>query len=131
MKLLVSDGAELQPKDRLGLTPIDRANGKQPRLFLEPEHEKKTDTVALLKGYIVAATGQPPIEFTGTLNAQSRGTGAAQGGGLGGNGGGGAQPGAKAPAAPAQQGAGQGAGAKPKDAQAASDRAPNTAQVIN
>ena len=131
VKLLVSDGAELQPKDRLGLTPIDRANGKQPRLFLEPEHEKKTDTVALLKGYIVAATGQPPIEFTGTLNAQSRGTGAAQGGGLGGNGGGGAQPGAKAPAAPAQQGAGQGAGAKPKDAQAASDRAPNTAQVIN
>jgi hypothetical protein len=31
----------------------------------------------LLKGYIVAATGKPPVEFAGTLNKSTRGTGAA------------------------------------------------------
>ena len=119
VKLLVADGADLQPKDRLGLTPIDHANGKQPRAFLEPEHTKKDETIALLKGYIVAATGQPPIEFTGTLNSQTRGTGGAVGGGLGAGGagggggrrggGGGGPPGAQAGGAPA---GGGGAGAQ-------------------
>jgi len=89
VKLLVADGADLQPKDRLGLTPIDHAYGKQPRAFLEPEHTKKEETIALLTGYIVAKTGQPPIEFTGSLNSQTRGTGGAVGGGLGAGAGGG------------------------------------------
>lgn len=74
VKMLVADGADLQPKDRLGLTPIDYAAGKQPRAFLEPEHVKHTDTMALLTGYIVAATGKPPIEFAGTMNRATRGT---------------------------------------------------------
>ncbi|HWG30951.1 MAG TPA: ankyrin repeat domain-containing protein [Steroidobacteraceae bacterium] len=83
VKLLVADGADLQPKDKLGLTPIDHAEGKQPRAFLEPEHVPHKETIALLTGYIVAATGQPPIQFAGTLNRQTRGTGGAVGGGLG------------------------------------------------
>ncbi len=83
VKLLVADGADLQPKDKLGLTPIDHAEGKQPRAFLEPEHVPHKETVALLTGYIVAATGKPPIQFAGTLNRQTRGTGGAVGGGLG------------------------------------------------
>ncbi len=101
VKLLVADGADLQPKDLRGLTPIDHAAGKQERQFLEPEHIKHDDTISLLKGYIVAATGQQPIEFTGTLNRQTRGTGAAVGSGL--------QPGTQA-AADAGQSAGQKAG---------------------
>jgi ankyrin repeat protein len=116
VKMLIADGADLQPKDRLGLTPIDRANGKQPRGFLEPEHEKHTETVSLLKGYIVAATGKPPVEFTGTLNAQTRGTGGAAGGaGGGGRGGRGGGGGAAPPAggsAPAAGGAAPAAGGK-------------------
>jgi uncharacterized protein len=87
VKLLVADGADLQPKDKLGLTPIDHAEGKQPRAFLEPEHVPHKETIALLTGYIVAATGQPPIQFAGTLNRQTRGTGGAVGGGLGQQGG--------------------------------------------
>ncbi len=77
VKLLVSDGADLQPKDSRGLTPIDYAAGRHPRAFLEPEHVKHEDTMALLKGYIVASTGKPPIEFAGTMNVSSRGTGGA------------------------------------------------------
>jgi ankyrin repeat protein len=77
VKLLVADGAELQPKDVKGLTPIDYAAGRHPRAFLEPEHVKHEDTMALLKGYIVASTGKPPIEFAGTMNVSSRGTGGA------------------------------------------------------
>jgi len=77
VKLLVADGADLQPKDAKGLTPIDYAAGRHPRAFLEPEHVKHEDTMALLKGYIVASTGKPPIEFAGTLNVSSRGTGGA------------------------------------------------------
>jgi uncharacterized protein len=77
VKLLVSDGADLQPKDSKGLTPIDYAAGRHPRAFLEPEHVKHEDTMALLKGYIVASTGKAPIEFAGTLNVSSRGTGGA------------------------------------------------------
>ena len=77
VKLLVADGADLQPKDAKGLTPIDHAAGRHERAFLEPEHVKHDDTMVLLKGYIVAATGKPPIEFAGTLNKSTRGTGGA------------------------------------------------------
>lgn len=77
VKLLVADGADLQPKDAKGLTPIDHAAGRHERAFLEPEHVKHDDTMELLKGYIVAATGKPPVEFAGTLNKSTRGTGGA------------------------------------------------------
>jgi ankyrin repeat protein len=77
VKVLVADGADLQPKDAKGLTPIDHAAGRHERAFLEPEHVKHDDTMELLKGYIVAATGKPPVEFAGTLNKSTRGTGAA------------------------------------------------------
>jgi ankyrin repeat protein len=77
VKVLVADGADLQPKDVKGLTPIDHAAGRHERAFLEPEHVKHDDTMELLKGYIVAATGKPPVEFAGTLNKSTRGTGAA------------------------------------------------------
>ncbi len=103
VKLLVADGAELQPKDRLGMTPIDHAAGKQPRQFLEPEHIAHQETMALLKGFIVASTGQPPIEFAGTLNQQTRGTAGAAASGL--------QPGAQV-----AQGGGEGAAGAAKAA---------------
>lgn len=74
VKVLVADGADLQPKDKKGLTPIDHAAGRHERAFLEPEHVKHDDTMDLLKGYIVAATGKPPIEFAGTLNRATQGT---------------------------------------------------------
>jgi ankyrin repeat protein len=77
VKVLVADGADLQPKDALGMTPLDHAAGKHPRAFLEPEHVKHTETMELLKGYIVAKTGQPPIEFAGNLNKATQGTGGA------------------------------------------------------
>jgi ankyrin repeat protein len=77
VKVLVADGADLQPKDAKGLTPIDHAAGRHERAFLEPEHVKHDDTMELLKGYIVAATGKPPVEFAGTLNKSTRGTGGA------------------------------------------------------
>jgi uncharacterized protein len=77
VKVLVADGADLQPKDSKGLTPIDHAAGRHERAFLEPEHVKHDDTMALLTGYIVAATGKPPVEFAGTLNKSTRGTGGA------------------------------------------------------
>ena len=77
VKVLVADGADLQPKDAKGLTPIDHAAGRHERAFLEPEHVKHDDTMELLKGYIVAATGKPPVEFSGTLNKSTRGTGGA------------------------------------------------------
>jgi hypothetical protein len=79
VKVLVADGADLQPKDAKGLTPIDHAAGRHERAFLEPEHVKHDDTMELLKGYIVAATGKPPVEFAGTLNKSTRGTGGALG----------------------------------------------------
>jgi ankyrin repeat protein len=98
VKVLVADGADLQPKDFLGMTPIDHAAGKHPRAFLEPEHVKYTETMALLKGYIVAATGQPPIEFSGNLNRATQGTGGAlRGGGAPGGGPPGGAPPAGAP----------------------------------
>ncbi len=126
IKMLVADGADLQPKDRLGLTPIDRANGKQPRGFLEPEHEKHTETVSLLKGYIVAATGKPPVEFTGTLNAQTRGTGQATGRAQAP-----AQDGAASKPADAKGSEAKPTDGKPADAKAAAGGAPNTAQATH
>ena len=74
VKVLVADGADLQPKDAKGLTPMDHAAGRHERAFLEPEHVRHDDTMTLLKGYIVAATGKPPIEFAGTLNRATQGT---------------------------------------------------------
>ncbi len=76
-----------EPLDANGLAPIDYAVGRHPRAFLEPEHTRKEETISLLKGYIVAATGRDPKEFSGTLNRSTRGTGGAQGAPLtGGNG---------------------------------------------
>jgi uncharacterized protein len=123
VKLLVADGADLQPKDRLGLTPYDHAAGKQPRAFLEPEHVPHQETMALLKGYIVAATGKPPIEFAGTMNRQTRGTGGAVGGGLGA---GGAQV-AQNGGAPAQ--GARGAAASPGSSGAAGEAHPSATPV--
>ncbi|HTC53297.1 MAG TPA: ankyrin repeat domain-containing protein [Steroidobacteraceae bacterium] len=79
VKLLVADGAPLQPTDRLGLRPIDYAAGRQPRAFLEPEHVPNDATVKLLTDDIVAATGQKPLVFAGNLNRATQGTGGAGG----------------------------------------------------
>jgi ankyrin repeat protein len=79
VKVLVADGAALQPTDRLGLHPIDYAAGRQPRAFLEPEHVPNDSTVALLTQYIVSATGQKPVIFAGNLNRSTQGTGGAPG----------------------------------------------------
>ena len=79
LKLLVADGAPLQPEDRLGLRPIDYAAGRQPRAFLEPEHVPNASTEKLLTDYIVAATGQKPLAFAGNLNHSTQGTGGAGG----------------------------------------------------
>jgi ankyrin repeat protein len=85
VKVLVADGAALEPLDANGLAPIDYAAGRHPRAFLEPEHVKKTETMQLLTGYIVAATGRQPKEFTGSLNRATRGTGGAAGAPVGNN----------------------------------------------
>ncbi len=74
---LVVDGAQLEPLDAKGLAPIDYAVGRHERAFLEPEHKRQEETITLLTGYIVAATGRQPKEFAGTLNKQTRGTGGA------------------------------------------------------
>jgi uncharacterized protein len=79
VKALVADGAQLEPLDKNGMTPIDYAVGRHPRAFLEPEHVKRDSTVTILKGYIVAATGRDPKEFSGNLNKSTRGTGGAGG----------------------------------------------------
>ena len=108
VKLLVADGAPLQPTDRLGLRPIDYAAGRQPRAFLEPEHVPNDSTVALLTQFIVAATGQKPLIFAGNLNRSTQGTGGAGGTSLRPGG----PPGA-APAAAAGAAAGAVAGPRP------------------
>ena len=77
IKLLVDGGAQLESQDAKGMTPIDYAVGRHARAFLEPEHTRKESTIALLRNYIVAATGRAPREFEGTLNVQTRGTGGA------------------------------------------------------
>ncbi|HTY93784.1 MAG TPA: ankyrin repeat domain-containing protein [Steroidobacteraceae bacterium] len=79
VKVLVADGAALQPTDRLGLRPIDYAAGRQPRAFLEPEHVPNDSTVKLLTDYIVASTGAKPLVFAGNLNRSTQGTGGAGG----------------------------------------------------
>jgi ankyrin repeat protein len=118
VKLLVADGAALQPTDRLGLHPIDYAAGRQPRAFLEPEHVPNDSTVALLTQYIVAATGQKPLVFAGNLNRSTQGTGGAGGTLRPGRGGGDA---AAAPAAAPGAGAGprRGGAAAPPPAHSA------------
>lgn len=77
LRLLVADGAALEPLDAKGLTPLDHAVGRHERAFLEPEHKRQETTIALLTADILAATGRQPKEFAGTLNAQTRGTGQA------------------------------------------------------
>ena len=77
VKLLIADGAPLEALDVKGLTPLDHAVGRHERAFLEPEHTRQEATIALLTKEIVAQTGRAPKEFAGTLNVQTRGTGAA------------------------------------------------------
>jgi hypothetical protein len=120
VKVLVADGAPLQPTDRLGLHPIDYAAGRQPRAFLEPEHVPNASTVKLLTDDIVAATGQKPLVFAGNLNRSTQGTGGAglrPGGGEGR--GGGAAPAAGAPAGAAAGPKAGGAAPAPASAQPA------------
>lgn len=74
IKYLVASGAALETRDEKGLMPIDYAAGKYEREFLEPEHPRRADTMALLSEYIVAATGRQPIEFAGTFNVAVKGT---------------------------------------------------------
>jgi ankyrin repeat protein len=77
IRQLVARGAQLEATESNGLTPIDYANGRQPRGFLDPEHTKKESSIALLTDFIVKATGRPPKEFTGVINRPTRGTGGA------------------------------------------------------
>jgi len=74
IRYLVASGAALEIRDAKGLMPIDHAAGKHEREFLEPEHPRRADTMALLAEYIVAATGRQPIEFAGTFNVAAQGT---------------------------------------------------------
>jgi uncharacterized protein len=78
VKLLVSDGADLQATDRVGLRPIDYARGNYIRAFLEPQPTPKTDTIKLLTQYIVAKTGHPPLIFAEDLSHRQIGVGGAQ-----------------------------------------------------
>lgn len=77
VEALAAAGANLEATDRKGLAPIDYAAGRHERAFLEPEHKKYDSTITLLRERILAATGREPKEFNGTLNRQTRGTGAA------------------------------------------------------
>ncbi|HEX3838631.1 MAG TPA: ankyrin repeat domain-containing protein [Steroidobacteraceae bacterium] len=108
VKLLVADGAPLQPTDRLGLRPIDYAAGRQPRAFLEPEHVPNQSTIKLLTDDIVAATGQKPLVFAGNLNRATQGTGGAGGSSL--------RPGSADGAGGRRRGGGGAAGAPPAPA---------------
>ena len=74
VKFLVAKGAELEAEEAQGLTPIDYAAGRYSRAFLEPEPKNWAETVSLLRGYIVAATGRDPKESKGPRPAQTRGT---------------------------------------------------------
>jgi ankyrin repeat protein len=75
VKFLVAQGAELEPEEVGGLTPLDYAAGRYARAFLEPEPKNWVETGALLRGYITAATGRDPKESKGPRPAQTRGTG--------------------------------------------------------
>lgn len=74
LRYLVANGAELEAKEEKGLAPLDYAAGKYERDFLEPEHPRREDTMAILTEYIVAATGRKPVEFAGTFNVGNKGT---------------------------------------------------------
>ncbi len=74
LEYLVTEGAQLEVFDEKGLAPIDYAAGKYEREFLEPEHPRREDTMARLRGHIVAATGREPREFAGTFNVGNKGT---------------------------------------------------------
>jgi ankyrin repeat protein len=75
VKQLVSAGAQLEAEEAKGLTPLDYAAGRSERAFLEPESKPFQETMALLHGYIVAATGREPKESRGPRPTQTRGTG--------------------------------------------------------
>ena len=75
VKLLVARGAPPQPEDSRGLTPMDYAAGRYQRGFLEPEPRTWTETMAVLRDLVVAATGQEPKQTLGPKPAQTLGTG--------------------------------------------------------
>jgi ankyrin repeat protein len=77
LKVLVDQGAELEAEESKGLTPIDYAAGRYDRAFLAPEPKPHESTIALLRDYVVKATGRPPKEHLGAKPQQTRGTGAA------------------------------------------------------
>jgi ankyrin repeat protein len=77
LKVLVEQGAELEAEESKGLTPIDYAAGRYDRAFLAPEPKAHESTIALLRDYVVKATGRPPKEHVGAKPRQTRGTGAA------------------------------------------------------
>ncbi len=74
VKLLVAKGAALEAVEAQGLTPLDFAAGRYQRAFLEPEPKPWQETMDLLRGYVVAATGREPKEFKGPMLQQVRGT---------------------------------------------------------
>jgi hypothetical protein len=74
VKVLATEGAELEALDAKGLTPIDHAVGRQERGFLATEAKPRATTIALLTEYIVAKTGRQPKEFSGTFADQTKGT---------------------------------------------------------
>ena len=73
IKVLVADGAELEPTDKRGLRPIDYAVGRQERQFLAKEANRHADTIALLTDFITARTGRKPLEFNGTFADRQKG----------------------------------------------------------
>jgi len=80
LKLLVSKGAELEAPDAKGLTPIDYAAGRYERGFLAPEPRPHEPTIALLRGYVTAATGRAPKESSGPPPRRTRSTREAEAG---------------------------------------------------
>jgi uncharacterized protein len=75
IKTLVNAGAQLEAMDARGLRPIDYAVGRHPRAFLEPEHTRQDASITLLTSFIQASTGRAPVEFTGSFNKSTQGTG--------------------------------------------------------
>ena len=75
IKTLVAFNAELEIPDAKGLRPIDYAAGRYEPAFLAPPPQPLPETIGLLKQFIVAATGREPLEFSGDLSRNRRGTG--------------------------------------------------------
>jgi uncharacterized protein len=75
IKTLVAAGAKLEVPDARGLRPFDYAIGRHPRAFLEPEHTRQDASIALLTNLIQTSAGRAPMEFTGTFNRSTQGTG--------------------------------------------------------